>query len=198
VRKNSAIALAVITLTVVALTTASSPYYQSWRNEQRIKEENAYLMKDSSFDLGRHITKLSDRQRLGLDATPNGKPWPKTAAYLDGYPVEDAKGLSLISIENSSSADIFLKLYRANGEKREASRYLFVPAHERFEMRGISPGEYIVRYLDLSSRKVFQERVLVIEESKSNLGTKISKEHIFIDGSAGLLSSAFEVSPADF
>lgn len=197
-KRYSAVALGVTVLTVVALTIVSSPSYQTWRGEQKIKEESAEIMKEIGLDRERYLRKLSDRQRLGLDSAPNGKPWPESAGYLEGYSIGDANGLSQVYIRNSSSADVFLKLYKKAGETQEASRHLFVPSHEQFKMGQISPGQYIMRYLNLSNGKVFQQRSIVIEESTSNLGTKISTEHIFIRDSGDPLFSAIEVSPAEF
>lgn len=183
-------------LTVVAITIASSPYYKGWFEEQRAVKSSADSMKEVNIES--YLTKMADRQRLGLDAAPNGRPWPSTPDYLKGYEVHHTGGLSFIHVENSSSSDIFLKLYRMEGNTQGVSRHIFIPSRERFTMSQVSPGEYIVRYANLSSGKVFQERSIVIEESKSNLGTKISNATVIVRDSLWPESSAFEVSPAEF
>lgn len=183
---------------VILVTVASSPYYQAWREEQRSMTERAEIMKEVTAGLSEYMYKVSVRKRLGLDFAPNGKPWPDFATHLDGYPVNHAGGLSSILVKNMSSADVFLKVYKIEGEVEVVSRHVFVPSHAIFSMNGFVSGEYLVRYLSLSSGRVFQERGIALEELKSNLGVKVSEFSMAIGDSPALTSSVVEVSADSF
>lgn len=183
---------------VVLVTMASSPYYQAWREERKSMTERAEIMKEATAGLDEYMYKVSVRKRLGLDLAPNGKPWPDFATYLDGYPVNHAGGLSSVFVNNISSADVFLKVYKIEGEVEVVSRHVFVPSHAIFSMNDFVSGEYIVRYLSLSNGRVFQRRGIALEELKSNLGVKVSEFSMEIGDSPALTYSVFEVSADNF
>lgn len=96
---------------------------------------------------------------------PNGKPWPKTAGYIQGYKRLNTKGLSTVTIDNSvNDADVMGKLYSARSNK--AVRCIFIPAYSTFTLADVSPGEYDVRYWDLSSNTHHKSEPFTLTETR--------------------------------
>ena len=80
---------------------------------------------------------------------PNGEPWPRQSAYVDGFPVSN-KGSELeLMLDNSANAaPVFVKLYDL--ERRSNVRYLYILAHDKLKIEQLSAGKYEVRYQSLA------------------------------------------------
>lgn len=83
---------------------------------------------------------------------PNGKPWPASAGYVDGYPLLDNDSQGRLTVDNSSNdSDAFVKLVTQGSDQPQVVRHLYVPAFQRFTVEGLAPGEYDLRYRNLAS-----------------------------------------------
>lgn len=128
-------------------------------SEQPAPKVNSYREFHGSLD-----TKSSSPQPTGSKATfepssgdtpawsPNGKPWPGRAAYLDGYRRRASAGLTSMTIDNANGgADVYLKLCQSSAGKCDGLRHLYIPLGAKFTMRNITPGSYDIRYRSLDT-----------------------------------------------
>ncbi len=108
---------------------------------------------------------------------PNGQFWPKTAAYIPGYPIRMEDGLSEVTIDNTrNNSDVFVKLFRlgANGAKTTI-RQVFIPAFSQFTMQDIRAGRYDIRYQDLDNGAFSKTESFTLEEIPIYNGTQYSQ-----------------------
>ena len=108
-------------------------------------------------------------------SAPNGKAWPKTSAYITGYPIGRAHGLSKLTIDNSSnSTDMFIKLVALDSDKTSPVRQAFIPAYGSFTMNDIDAGRYDVRYKNLSDGNLSRSEAFELVEIPGVDGTQYS------------------------
>jgi hypothetical protein len=106
---------------------------------------------------------------------PNGAPWPSRASYVADYPVLSTDGLSEVTVDNGqNSSDVFVKLVSLDGSKAFPVRQFFIPAHDRFMLDHVSPGNYDVRYRDLSSGGLSRSEAFLVEQEPTYDGTQYS------------------------
>jgi hypothetical protein len=94
---------------------------------------------------------------------PNGTPWPKESAYLDGFQKRDQGGSSVVTIDNrQTNSDMSVRMF----EHREnrLSRAFFIPAGQQFTMEDVSPGEYDIRYQNLMFGTLRESKPFVLTE----------------------------------
>ncbi|HNV07080.1 MAG: J domain-containing protein [Dokdonella sp.] len=105
----------------------------------------------------------------------NGSPWPKAAAYVEGYKKLNVEGHSKVTVDNAANdSDMFIKLYSMESGMERPVRHIFVPAHERFTMSRIDAGSYDIRYLDLNSGVIQKSEMFYLEEVASDDGIQYS------------------------
>lgn len=98
-------------------------------------------------------------------SAPNGHAWPARSGYVDGYPQLNNGGLSDVVIDNSrNDADMFAKLVSLDGPTALPVRTVFVPAHGRFKIAGLSIGTYDLRYRNLATGGLLRAPALILEE----------------------------------
>ncbi len=83
--------------------------------------------------------------------SPNGKPWPTSAAYLPGMPLLAQGGLGDIYIDNSAGGSaLHVKLCAAADGPCAGMRHAYVPKGQSMAMNDVAPGTYELRYRDLN------------------------------------------------
>lgn len=101
--------------------------------------------------------------------SPNGKPWPSTAGYVDGFPRRATSGLSTLKIDNSSGASaVYLKLCSAQVDPCDGLRHVFIPAGQSFTIHKIAPGMYDVRFRSLDTGAISKSEPIQLQQSSSN------------------------------
>lgn len=106
---------------------------------------------------------------------PNGKVWPTQAAYIAGYPIAHADGLSKLTIDNSANAtDMFVKLVAVDAAKTYPVRHAFIPANQSLTMNKVRAGRYDVRYMDLSDGSLSRSETFELSEFPDATGTQYS------------------------
>ncbi|MFL1542544.1 J domain-containing protein [Pseudomonas sp. O39] len=106
---------------------------------------------------------------------PNGKPWPRTASYLIGEPQTHKTGHSEVTIDNGqNNSDVFLKLVALQGMVAKPARQILIPARSRFTIKNLTPGDYDVRYRDLTSGGLSRSEVMTLTETPTSRGTQYS------------------------
>jgi len=106
---------------------------------------------------------------------PNGKPWPKVAGYVDGYPRLRTSGRTTVTIDNSQNdATMFVKLYAIDSARHQAVRVVYVPASGRFTISGISPGQYDVRYEDPRTMQRSKSEPFTLRQEETETGIRFS------------------------
>lgn len=107
--------------------------------------------------------------------TPNGEAWPATAAYVRGFPIDHADGLSRVTVDNSQNdSDVFVKLVSLDGQNAFPVRSFFIPSHGSFTLNEVTAGRYDIRYRDLDSGHLSRSEQFDLEEVQEYNGTRYS------------------------
>lgn len=106
---------------------------------------------------------------------PNGQPWPLVAAYVGGYQLLNAEGLSSITVDNSGNdSEVFVKLVSLDGAQAYPARQFYIPAFGRFTLYKVTAGNYDIRYRDLGSGGLSRSDAFDLEETPTETGTQFS------------------------
>lgn len=109
--------------------------------------------------------------------SPNGQPWPVTAAYLKGKGIQQRAfgGLSKLTIDNTNGgSNVYVKLCRPSNDRCDGLRHVFIPQGASFVMANIAPGTYDIRYRDLSSGQIARSEPLLLQQIEDSQGTRFS------------------------
>jgi len=107
--------------------------------------------------------------------SPNGKPWPTRASYLDDMPQKATEGLSKLIVDNvSGSANVYLKLCEAGAQRCEGLRHVFIPLGATFALSELPAGAYELRYRDLTSGQTAKSEPIVLSQVKDEHGARFS------------------------
>lgn len=103
--------------------------------------------------------------------SPNGMPWPgqsqDKALYIPGLQVEATGGQASIDMVNASSAPLYVKLCQPGSAKCRALRHVFMDHGSKFTLKELAPGDYEVRYLDLSRETAARSRTIMVPEGRT-------------------------------
>jgi hypothetical protein len=104
-------------------------------------------------------------------SAPNGKPWPRVSGYLEGYAQSNVGGIAAVVVDNSGGRnDLYGKLIDRDQETLKAVRVFFLKAHESMTLKGVVPGRYDVRYLNLDSGRILQAPVIHVTVKRTEDG----------------------------
>jgi curved DNA-binding protein CbpA len=107
---------------------------------------------------------------------PNGSAWPSAASYVPGYEVQDADGLSTVTVDNSQNASaMFVKLVRAGEPRSDQSRAFYLPANESFTMKKVTAGRYELHYQDLGDGSRWGSEPFDVTQTPEDDGTSFSR-----------------------
>lgn len=110
-----------------------------------------------------------------MQFAPNGKAWPKSAGYVDGYPRLRTSGRTTVTIDNSqNTATMFVKLFAIDGSRPQAVRVVYVPASGKFTISGVTPGLYDVRYEDPRTMQRSKSEPFTLRQEKTETGARYS------------------------
>ena len=138
-----------------------------------------------------------DRQTAGPAWSPNGKPWPARAAYLDGFRRRAASGLSTLTIDNTAGgADVYVKLCRASADRCDGLRHVFIPLGASFTMSKIAAGTYDIRYRSLDNGALAKSEPMELEQVEEARGIRYSTVRLTLYRVAGG-NTTFESLPED-
>lgn len=111
--------------------------------------------------------------------TPYGTPWPTIASYVRGAEINNATGLSQVTVDNSrNNADFLVKLYYLGVAQPLLARVFFIPAYRDFTALSLSPGSYEVRYRNLSTGAMARSESFVLQEIRTGSVTNFSAPSI--------------------
>jgi hypothetical protein len=84
---------------------------------------------------------------------PNGMAWPTKSGYFEGFEQRNTGGRSNLTVDNSKGgSDVVASVYDHTHD--QPMRVFFLLAHDQFIVAELTPGDYDVRYLDLSSGSI--------------------------------------------
>jgi hypothetical protein len=107
--------------------------------------------------------------------SPNGKPWPDRAAYLNGFARRASSGLTTMKIDNTNGgADVYVKLCQSSAGKCDGLRHVFVPQGASFTMRNITPGWYDIRYRSLDNGALAKSQPMQLMQIEEENRTRYS------------------------
>lgn len=106
----------------------------------------------------------------------NGVPFPTKSSYLKGYPTLLLGGYSSVTVDNSQNdSDVFVKLFSLSTTTPKAARVFFIRAHDTFTVEDIKPGNYDVRYRDLTSGALSRTEQFNLKEVRTARGVQFSR-----------------------
>jgi curved DNA-binding protein CbpA len=118
--------------------------------------------------------------------SPNGKPWPAVAAYLDGMPKRAFGGLSKLTVDNTNGgSDVHIKLCTFQVDPCTGLRNAFVPQGSSFTMNNVVSGTYDLRYRDLSSGRIAKSEEIRLRQVEIENSTRFSVFRITLYQVAG-------------
>lgn len=130
---------------------------------------------------------------------PNGQLYPISADYIDGYPKLNNDGHSILTIDNSKNhSPIFGKLYYLDSINPYPVRHVYIPPGEGLNVRNLSPGNYDLRYKDLSSGQIFKTEAFEAQEFENNYETSFSEIEMTIYKVANGNMHTYEISESEF
>lgn len=107
-------------------------------------------------------------------SAPNGNPWPSTASYVKGYPIDYDDGYSKVTVDNSQNdADVFVKLVAVDTAAFPI-RQFFIPSGSTFTMNKVRAGKYDIRYRDLGNGGLSRSELFDVEENHTADGVSFS------------------------
>jgi DnaJ domain len=137
------------------------------------------------------------RRATTVTWSPNGKPWPTRAAYLDGFPRRASSGLSTLTIDNTNGgANVYVKLCRASMDRCDGLRHVFIPLGASFTMSSVSPGAYDIRYRALDTGALSKSEVINLAQVETERGTRYTTMRLTLYRVAGG-NTSFESLPED-
>lgn len=123
----------------------------------------------------RATTSLARREYIRPNAAPNGQPWPVSAGYVKGYQRLHADGLSTVTVDNSqNNSDVFVKLVSLDGAQAYPVRQFYIPAFNSFALKKVTPGNYDIRYRDLSNGGLSRSEAFSVKETPTSDGIRYS------------------------
>lgn len=106
----------------------------------------------------------------------HGHPFPAKSGYLKGYPALSIGGYSSITVDNSQNdSDVFVKLFTLDTSPPKSASVFFIRAHDTFTVTDIQPGNYDVRYRDLTSGTLSRTEQFNLKEVRTARGVEFSK-----------------------
>lgn len=109
------------------------------------------------------------------DKAPNGSPWPISAGYIEGYPIQKADGRSKIIAINEQNSDIFVMLVSMDREGSRPVRHFYIPAHGKFTLENVTEGEYQLHFRDLKHGSYYDtDSTFSVEETIGDNGEVIA------------------------
>ena len=105
----------------------------------------------------------------------NGRHWPTTSGYIDGYSKKLTDGYSKLTVDNSrGDSDIHVKLCSLNDRSVNPVRVFFVDAFDKFTINKIRKGRYVLIYRDLDSGSCYKTESFIVEEHEREGGIEYS------------------------
>lgn len=126
---------------------------------------------------GRHASEpaIASQGPSAPRLAPNGQPWPAGAGYIAGLPIMNDDGHSEVTVDNrSNGSDVFVKLVEQGAGGSLAVRQFHIPRGRQFTLQDVSPGNYEVRYMDLSSGHAAKSAPFRIDEHRTPDGIEYS------------------------
>jgi hypothetical protein len=106
----------------------------------------------------------------------HGVPFPAKSGYIRGYKPLRIGGYSSVTVDNSqNTSDVFVKLFTLDTKPPKAASVFFIRAHDSFTVSDIQPGNYDVRYRDLSSGGLSRTEPFNLKEVRTAGGVNFSR-----------------------
>lgn len=107
---------------------------------------------------------------------PDGKPWPSTNRYLQGYVLIHANGLSEINIDNNqNNSDVLVKLISLDSINAFPVRTFLIHRGSSFTLEHVTVGNYDIRYRNLDTGHLSRSEQFSLEEIHSHDGVQYTK-----------------------
>ena len=88
----------------------------------------------------------------------------------------NGKGYSAVTIDNTKyDADVFVKLVHITTERAFPVRHLFIPKGESIKTSNLRPGQYDVRYQDLSTGSLVKTQSFELTEVRETDSVRFSE-----------------------
>ena len=107
---------------------------------------------------------------------PNGRSWPRTAGYINGFKKLHTGGLSSVTVDNGQNVSpVFVKLFFLDSSKPKKVRVFYIPAYGSFTLSNVTAGNYDIRYQDLVSGDLSKSESFNLHETPTDDGVQYSR-----------------------
>lgn len=118
--------------------------------------------------------------------------------YVKGYPRKATGGYCSVTVDNTrNDHDVFVKLFSLR-VKRTPVRYFVILAREKFTLKGISAGNYDVRYKDLITKRLARTEPFNLNETHESEGVRYSHMTLTLYKVINGNMKTFVISDAEF
>lgn len=122
-----------------------------------------------------HPSQGEERAYVKPVNAPNGRPWPSSAGYVQGFPRANTDGFSNVTVDNGQNdSDVFVKLVSIGGDRAYPVRQFYIPAFESFTVKKVTAGSYDIRYRDLDTGGLSRSDAFTLEENPTDDGVQYS------------------------
>jgi hypothetical protein len=105
-----------------------------------------------------------------------GVPYPTKTGYIKKCPALAIGGYSSVTVDNSQNdSDVFVKLFSLATTPPKAASVFFIRARDKFTVTDVQPGNYDVRYRDLTSKALSRTEQFNLKEVRASTGVKFSR-----------------------
>lgn len=167
----SGVCFAVLNLPISPFFSSPEPPAASYSSDVDPNSSNATLQTTSVIEAPKVAAPAGKTGYLRPELSPNGRPWPVGAGYLAGEPQTNMAGRSELTIDNlQNDSDVFVKLVSLADKIARPARQVYIPAHTQFTIKSIQPGDFDVRYRDLTSGVLSQSAPIHLTETQTARG----------------------------
>ncbi|MGF6696959.1 hypothetical protein OKW38_001571 [Paraburkholderia sp. MM5496-R1] len=130
---------------------------------------------------------------------PNGTAWPIFASYLSGARIGRNSGHSQVMIDNArNNFGVFAKLTSIDGATHVAVRQFYIPARASFTLSNITPGNYDIRYENVTTGSLFKSEMFNLSEHETVSGIEYADVSITLYSVPGGNMLPVPITEAEF
>lgn len=160
----------------VGLLFAFGWIYLSWKDESRTADSPITIVPYDGPTVARTSSlRPTAPSWVRPDTTPFGVNWPSQASYLEGARRQRTSGRSSVTVDNTrNDASVHVKLRYTGAMDSSTVREFFIPAFSSFRVESVAPGEYDVRYRDLTSGALARSEGFTLKQRRTSNSVEFS------------------------
>ena len=168
--------LSVLCVALVLVGQSMGFRYEALREARRAAAPPApTALRPQDFPSAADKASFKSQMKTWRKHSPNAMPWPGQSEHkalnIPGMPVEATGGQASINMVNASAAPVYVKLCEPGAAKCRGLRHVFIDHDRAFTLKDVAPGDYELRYLDLSREAAARSRVITVPQARGLAAT---------------------------